>query len=326
MDISFLDDYQFDRAMVYLVTSIPGAHMGSQLEKYGHLRMRSLLSRFSWNKEVLKVPTDIQTSNIGKLDKEFLKEVTASLHINSENETMLNIRIIFPSISYMENSPCKEHGWYFYWTYQEKDADIFLRDILDPRFPGLLLHSKIYRQCTPQGTGWVYAGGHNFSRAAWGWTTRSGKVINLKNFEIGVLFVAPDENSYWSPIIQKIFFPFPWEPLPYKEIDRPWVPPDFERKGERKGSNSTSFKLNYCSSCGCSNDNGKLQCNSCWQSKQPLSKFCAACGCVTGMSRAVLCSDCYRKKDGPKLCVSCKKPHFSGKPKCYKCFKESIDQ
>jgi hypothetical protein len=158
-NLSFLDNYNYQLAKVFLVASVPGVYSGSHREKWGHLRMRSLLSRFNWPSELMDIPTDIQTSNIGQLDKEWLQQVCESLHCGAKSHT--NIRIIFPTRKTMESSSHKEHGWYFYWTYNSNDANDLLYDTQDERFPGLLLHSKIYKQCDSKGVGWIYAGGHN---------------------------------------------------------------------------------------------------------------------------------------------------------------------
>jgi hypothetical protein len=46
----FLDDYDFSCAKVYLVTSVPGTHYDAKLYRYGHMRMRYLLSKFPFLK------------------------------------------------------------------------------------------------------------------------------------------------------------------------------------------------------------------------------------------------------------------------------------
>ena len=46
--VEILPNYDYSRAKVFLVTSVPGTHSKHKLYRYGHMRMRFLLSKFSF--------------------------------------------------------------------------------------------------------------------------------------------------------------------------------------------------------------------------------------------------------------------------------------
>lgn len=130
--------------------------------------------RFCWPSGQTIPPLDVQTSNTGTLDKDWILELYSSLymspkegesssnHIIPNDAADLNMRIIYPTTKTVENSPYgKEHGWYLYWTDTNNYVSPLMFDTYDNRYPGLLLHSKVYKQLSPDGIGWIYAGSHN---------------------------------------------------------------------------------------------------------------------------------------------------------------------
>lgn len=50
------------------------------------------------------------------------------------------------------------HGWYFYWLDDSHFVDDYLYDSDDDRYPGLLLHSKLFLKEFSDESGWCYAG------------------------------------------------------------------------------------------------------------------------------------------------------------------------
>ena len=150
----------------------------------------------------------------------------------------------------MESPYGAEHGWYFYNLDKFTFARPFLRNIQDEKFKGLLLHSKLY-SCTKDGKGWVYSGGHNISNSAWGNLNDQENTISINNFEIGVLFVSDgkqakdssnnnnnnnlnNNSTYPNLRLNKLFFPFPIDPLQYEDEDTPWVSQKLFTKKMRK--------------------------------------------------------------------------------------------
>ncbi len=255
-----------------------------------------MFSRYSWPEDfVQQVPLDMQASNIGILDQHWFQQIAESFQARlSLPSTPSNIRVIFPSKDTLLRSPfAGEHGWYFYWLDTEYGIPWkfdMLYDSSHPSYPGLLLHSKVYKRTAVHGNsngntsnsdsdninnnnnnnnsnqsglGWIYIGGHNLSKSAWGVLSststststslptedstaniqnndQEGTSLFINNFELGVLFIQNPNNNYnnnsnsnsnrsrntlANDIVHNILpaLPFPLNPSHYGENDQPWV-------------------------------------------------------------------------------------------------------
>src|SRR4051794_19619946 len=112
-------------------------YWGSNLFKYGHMRMRQLLNRlFTTSQQcnqLQSIPLDMQSSNVGNISKKWLDEIYCSFtpvasdssntNNGNDNQNVISnssvhpsVRIVFPTTQTMQYSPFgKENGWYFYW-------------------------------------------------------------------------------------------------------------------------------------------------------------------------------------------------------------------
>jgi len=226
----------------------------------------------------------IQTSNVGSLVPLWFADICTNFHITQHPDTQrLGLKIVFPSVKTVEASQYGgPHGWYFYWLDKSHYVDDYLYDSHDERYPGLLLHSKIFLKEFSDGSGWCYAGTFffatiirienvtpnigsniyiigtaNLSQAAWGSFQMNKRQFNVKNFELGVLFVnhpllhnvtdndsnnnaSEESNNVNKNVVTegpdnkvdpranerflgRLYLPFPKTLVKYNNSDLPWV-------------------------------------------------------------------------------------------------------
>lgn len=197
----WIDQYDFSGAKAHLVTSVPGYHSGLDLNRYGHMRIRSLLKRNVFSTPLEKQPLSscyFQASSIGALDMRWLEEVGASCFIHvPETRARNGLKIVFPSESTVKQSKLGTRG----------AGMIILRKdtYLSPKFPkhllcdynsnqysqdGHLAHSKIFVHCDSSHTAqWIYVGSHNFSGAALGRLQKKGTQLCCSNYEVGIVLL-----------------------------------------------------------------------------------------------------------------------------------------
>ena len=82
LNSKWLEKYDFSSAMVDLIPSIPGYHKSSQRNKYGHMRLRSLLERYD-----VKSSKNVycQSSSIGTIHDNWLNGVLDSFKCKKSN-------------------------------------------------------------------------------------------------------------------------------------------------------------------------------------------------------------------------------------------------
>eukprot|EP01102_Stenamoeba_stenopodia_P000846 TRINITY_DN10796_c0_g1_i2.p1 TRINITY_DN10796_c0_g1~~TRINITY_DN10796_c0_g1_i2.p1 ORF type:complete len:717 (-),score=172.19 TRINITY_DN10796_c0_g1_i2:30-2180(-) len=112
-----------------------------------------------------------------------------------------DIQIVFPSQNQTEQTVIKD-GLGFLWLPERyyTELDTFPRNKFYECCPAdplrsVILHSKIITRMIqlPRGldVGWLYVGSHNFSASAWGSLKLNNTMIELRNFEIGVVLLRP---------------------------------------------------------------------------------------------------------------------------------------
>lgn len=89
--------YDFSAAKVDLIPSIPGFHKGDDMYKYGHMRIRSLLKKYS----ITSMQSEVyfQCSSIGSITEKWLEEFCTSLGCRKEK-----FRLVYPTLQSVHNT------------------------------------------------------------------------------------------------------------------------------------------------------------------------------------------------------------------------------
>jgi len=209
----FLNQYDFSGTHARLITSIPGVHEKHQLNKYGHLRLRSVVRQLkAENHYPEKVTIHYQSSSMGSIRenwaREFLESATGKHNDsppqpNRRNEPthsaddIAELKLNFPSQKMVLESIFPQGAGLLHFSQRSYQGNQFLKDHMCLWKPTeaqrtAIPHSKILCSSTEEGTNvnWIYIGSHNFSQAAWG--KLSAKKLAISNYEAGVLLPAAD--------------------------------------------------------------------------------------------------------------------------------------
>ncbi|GMH28514.1 hypothetical protein Nepgr_030357 [Nepenthes gracilis] len=68
---------------VRLIASVPGHHSGSNLKKWGHMKLRSVLEQCNFDEECQKFPLVYQFSSLGSVDEKWMAELKSSMSSGS---------------------------------------------------------------------------------------------------------------------------------------------------------------------------------------------------------------------------------------------------
>lgn len=121
----------------------------------------------------------------------------------------LSLAILYPSMDAVRSARPEYRVGAGYLFLQEKhwSAKSFPRALFHDIWPsshrparhGILLHSKVVCRLATHRSGrrygWVYAGSHNLSAAAWGRLQKGGTQLFISNFEIGVVLKHPYQGA-----------------------------------------------------------------------------------------------------------------------------------
>lgn len=250
--IERIKQHDLSETRVYLIGSTPGRYQGPAMEKWGHLRLRKLLSEQTQpmqNEERWHVLG--QFSSIGSmgLDKtkwlaaEFQRTLTtlgkAGKSLASPETQML---LIYPSVenvrTSLEGYPAGGSLPYSIQTAQKQlwlhsyfhgwHADVTGRSNAMP-------HIKTYMRISPDFTqlAWFLVTSANLSKAAWGALEKNNTQIMVRSYELGVLYLPSAFNMSTFPVEKNVFpacsssigFPVPFDlpPQRYSSKDRPWI-------------------------------------------------------------------------------------------------------
>ncbi|TMW64207.1 hypothetical protein Poli38472_012829 [Pythium oligandrum] len=247
-----LSRFDFSTATVALIPSVPGAHTGKAMHKYGHLRVRALLKHFA------VAPSDhpliCQFSSLGSLDEKWLfGEFAGSLmpgptQLASGGSTLpiKALHIIWPSVNDVRNSV---EGWNAGRAVPcpLKNMKPFLHKYLRKWTPPSALHRqnamphiKTYARFDPKRDGcvdWAILTSSNLSKAAWGAYQKNQSQFLIRSYELGVLFLPSASSHQHLSVVgtpaanTEDSIPTRLMPLPYAfplttynpKEDEPWV-------------------------------------------------------------------------------------------------------
>jgi histidinol phosphatase-like enzyme len=149
-----------------LVASVPGTFYGSNLTKFGQMRLRSIIQ------SAPPCQVQYQLSSIGTLFSQFESEFIESVRAS-------DLKIVFPTFEDAEKIDGKEH------VFLKSDVAQVAKKYLAPlnRSPDrvhVLNHSKCIHADT-----WMYYGSHNLSLPSWGRFESDKMTFRIGSFELG---------------------------------------------------------------------------------------------------------------------------------------------
>ncbi|KAL3671324.1 hypothetical protein V7S43_003254 [Phytophthora oleae] len=201
-----LKRFDFSAARVALVPSIPGVHKGKDMERYGHLRVRSLLKMY--NVPPTDNPLICQFSSLGSLDEKWLfgefaeSFLPGKKNISSRSMPVQALHIIWPSVTDVQNSL---EGWNSGRSIPcpLKNMKPFLHKYLRKWAPppdlhrqNAMPHTKSYARFNPNDDkagelDWAIVTSSNLSKAAWGSLQKNETQFMIRSYELGVMFLPP---------------------------------------------------------------------------------------------------------------------------------------
>uniref|UniRef100_A0A665WAG7 Tyrosyl-DNA phosphodiesterase 1 n=1 Tax=Echeneis naucrates TaxID=173247 RepID=A0A665WAG7_ECHNA len=247
--IQRIKEHDLSETRVYLIGSTPGRYVGSDMERWGHLRLRKLLHEHTqpipggerW-------PVIGQFSSIGSMgvDKtkwlsgEFQRTLTTLGKSSHCSDPPLHL--LYPSVEDVRTSlegypaggslpysiqTAQKQLWLHSYFHRWK-ADTTGRSHAMP-------HIKTYMRVSPDFTklAWFLVTSSNLSKAAWGALEKNNTQVMVRSYELGVLYVPSAFDMKTFPVHKNPFpvsssssgFPVPFDlpPTCYTPKDQPWI-------------------------------------------------------------------------------------------------------
>jgi len=224
-------DFDFSIAEVVLISSIPGYHNGANLEKYGHLKLRKVLSQERFPSKFQKSDVVCQFSSIGSLSESWIEEEFKKSVFQNEWESKdSTMKLVWPSVEFVRNCidglkaggslccPDKNMKKFMPRHFHQYIPNQTERKLVPP-------HIKTFARVSGNSAAWMCLTSANFSTAAWGQLQKKGEQLMIRNYEIGVLFLPSklkkelviDSQPKTTPT--QIFYPLPYTypPPPFKD-------------------------------------------------------------------------------------------------------------
>uniref|UniRef100_UPI00398F3E44 tyrosyl-DNA phosphodiesterase 1 isoform X2 n=1 Tax=Pristiophorus japonicus TaxID=55135 RepID=UPI00398F3E44 len=267
--IAHIKQHDLSETRVYLIGSTPGRHQGNEKQKWGHLKLRKILSdcaspvanQESW-------PLIGQFSSIGSLGADKTKwlcsEFKESLTALGQGQRFLSrqqvpLRLVYPTVDNVRTSlegypaggslpyaivTAQKQPWlpsFFRWS-----AEVTGRSRAMP-------HIKTYMRASPDFAelAWFVVTSANLSKAAWGTLEKNGIQLMIRSYELGVLYLPEAfgmrsgrfsvRRSQQSDCkASEMSFPVPYD-LP---------PQHYSGKGLQSASPTCEASLNTCAPKG----------------------------------------------------------------------------
>ena len=169
--------YDFSSATAMLITSVPGKHEGTNLHRYGMMRLKKVLSGEELPEEFRDTPLYTQVSSIGSISSKFVKDFLdccASRHPGSRANPIAPpaLRLAWPTAEFVR---CSVDGYsaggslcFPLKNYKEPLRSV-MRQYQSPSYlphrEHVPPHIKTLCRCVEGEVGWAYTGSHNFSAA-----------------------------------------------------------------------------------------------------------------------------------------------------------------
>ncbi|XP_034729161.1 tyrosyl-DNA phosphodiesterase 1 [Etheostoma cragini] len=246
--IQRIKEHDLSETRVYLVGSTPGRYVGSDMKRWGHLRLRKLL--YDHTDPVAgeeEWPVIGQFSSIGSmgLDKtkwlkgEFQRTMTTLGKSSLRSDPPMYL--VYPSVddvrTSLEGYPA---GGSLPYSIQTAQKQLWLHSFFH-RWKAnatgrshAMPHIKTYMRTSPDFTqlAWFLVTSANLSKAAWGALEKNNSQVMVRSYELGVLYVPAAFNMKTFPLHKDSFpasssagFPVPFDlpPTCYSPEDQPWI-------------------------------------------------------------------------------------------------------
>lgn len=243
-----IGEHDLSEARVYLVGSTPGRYLGSDMERWGHLRLRKLLydhtdpvpREESW-------PVIGQFSSIGSMGLDKTKWLTGEFQRTMTTLGKSSLRsdppmhLVYPSVedvrTSLEGYPA---GGSLPYSIQTAQKQLWLHSFFH-RWKATatgrshaMPHIKTYMRASPDFTqlAWFLVTSANLSKAAWGAMEKKNTQVMVRSYELGVLYVPSAFDMKTFPVHKSQFpasdstgFPVPFDlpPTCYSPKDQPWI-------------------------------------------------------------------------------------------------------
>ncbi|XP_071682235.1 tyrosyl-DNA phosphodiesterase 1 isoform X3 [Lolium perenne] len=112
INAAFFRKFDYSSSTVRLIGSVPGYHVGPNMKRWGHMKLRSVLEECVFEKQFCKSPLIYQFSSLGSLDEKWMSEFACSLSAGkAEDGSPLGIGkplIVWPTV---EDVRCSIEGY-----------------------------------------------------------------------------------------------------------------------------------------------------------------------------------------------------------------------
>ncbi|XP_071720314.1 tyrosyl-DNA phosphodiesterase 1 isoform X2 [Rutidosis leptorrhynchoides] len=207
---SFFKRFDYNSATVRLIASVPGYHTGSNVKKWGHMKLRSVLQDCIFDKMFQNSPLIYQFSSLGSLDEKWMTEFAFSMSSGvSDDKKPLGLGeplIVWPTV---EDIRCSLEGYAAgscvpsplknvekpflkkYWSKWKATHTGRCR---------AMPHIKTFTRYNGQNLAWFLLTSANLSKAAWGALQKNNTQLMIRSYELGVLFLpsSTDHASAFS--------------------------------------------------------------------------------------------------------------------------------
>ncbi|XP_039119814.1 tyrosyl-DNA phosphodiesterase 1 isoform X2 [Dioscorea cayenensis subsp. rotundata] len=208
INASFFRKFDYSNAAVRLIASVPGYHIGPNLKKWGHMKVRSILEEFVFDKEFHKSPLIYQFSSLGSLDEKWLSEFSFSMSSGvTHDKSPLGIGkplIIWPTV---EDVRCSLEGYAAGSCIPSPQKNVE-KDVLNKYWAKwkathvgrcrAMPHIKTYTRYNGQNLAWFLLTSANLSKAAWGALQKNNSQLMIRSYELGVLFLPTTVQRHGS--------------------------------------------------------------------------------------------------------------------------------
>uniref|UniRef100_A0A7N6FIS5 Tyrosyl-DNA phosphodiesterase 1 n=1 Tax=Anabas testudineus TaxID=64144 RepID=A0A7N6FIS5_ANATE len=247
--IQRIKEYDLSETRVHLVGSTPGRYVGSDMERWGHLRLRKLL--YDHTEPIPgeeRWPVIGQFSSIGSMGLDKTKWLAGEFQrtLTTLGKSCLRpdppMHLVYPSVedvrTSLEGYPA---GGSLPYSIQTAQKQLWLHSYFH-RWKAnttgrshAMPHIKTYMRASPDFTqlAWFLVTSANLSKAAWGALEKNNTQMMVRSYELGVLYVPSAFNMTTFPVHKNPFpvsssssgFPVPFDlpPSSYSAKDQPWI-------------------------------------------------------------------------------------------------------
>ncbi|XP_063080161.1 tyrosyl-DNA phosphodiesterase 1 [Engraulis encrasicolus] len=246
--IQRIREHDLSDSSVYLIGSTPGRYVGADMEKWGHLRLRKLLSEHTRpvpNSE--EWPVIGQFSSIGSMGLDKTKWLAAEFQrtlttLGKSHDRDPPMQLVYPSVdnvrTSLEGYPA---GGSLPYSIQTAQRQVWLHSYFHhwrAETTGrsqAMPHIKTYMRASPDYSelAWFLVTSANLSKAAWGGLEKNNTQVMVRSYELGVLFLPSAFNMRTFRVQKNVFpadggskgFPVPFDlpPQRYSGKDQPWI-------------------------------------------------------------------------------------------------------